>query len=67
MATRQGMTKPREANVVGYHLLVAALFTGCLPVAMAEWMRTRDGAHRPFAAALDTARSAVAHAYSLPG
>ena len=53
---------------VGYHLLVAVLFTGCLPLALARAITPRaDGAAGPIAAALDTARAAAAQAFSLPG
>lgn len=50
-------------------VLIAALFAGCLPVATARWLRPagRGPRRSPFASALDTAREAAGHAFSLPG
>lgn len=51
---------------VGYHLLVAVLFTACLPVSLARGLGGKAQVG-PFAGALDTARDAAAQAFSLPG
>jgi hypothetical protein len=62
---RSALRRAHDA-AVGYHLLVAVLFTACLPVSLARGLggRTQVG---PFAGALDTARDAAAQAFSLPG
>ena len=57
---------------IGYHLLVALVFTVYLPVTLAHSFGAKpqgagSGAGGPFVTALDTARDTAAQAFSLPG
>ena len=71
-ARHPGAAQPRSAlrrahdAAVGYHLLVAVLFTACLPVSLARGLGGKAQVG-PFASALDTARDVAAQAFSLPG
>ena len=57
-------------SAIGYNLLVATIFAGCLPVTVVRSVASPRRTPRifgPFAAALETAHCAAAQVYSLPG
>ena len=59
-----------DESPIGYHLLVATIFAGCLPLTVARSVagpRRTPRVFGPFAAALETAHCAAAQVYSLPG
>lgn len=48
-------------------VLTGALFVACLPISVAQWIVAPADRAQPLAAALTTARDAVAQIFSLPG
>ena len=48
-------------------VLTSALFIACLPISIAQWIMAPADRAQPLAAALTTARDAVAQVFSLPG